>query len=137
MTIPDIAQRAHAPHKFPEAILLDPRRHGSVLSRRGKTRGYGMAQPPRAIRVGDIIRAIGGPLALIPCQPGLPAVAGLRHPAADVAGARRHRQKARRDQPGRAGRPWGGRARQWCRDGEGPSGARGREHRAGLPQRPF
>lgn len=67
MTIPEIALRAHAPHKFLEAILLDLRRHGFVFSRRGKAGGYGLAQPPRAIRVGDIIRAIDGPLAPIPC----------------------------------------------------------------------
>ncbi|WP_338664865.1 Rrf2 family transcriptional regulator [Pararoseomonas sp. SCSIO 73927] len=67
MTILDIALRAHAPHKFLEAILLDLRRHGFVFSRRGKAGGYGLAQPPRIIRVGDIIRAIDGPLAPIPC----------------------------------------------------------------------
>ncbi|MCR0983677.1 RrF2 family transcriptional regulator [Roseomonas populi] len=67
MTIPDIAQRAHAPHKFLEAILLDLRRHGFVYSRRGKAGGYGLAQAPREIRIGDIIRAIDGPLAPIPC----------------------------------------------------------------------
>ena len=65
--IHEVAERAHVPHKFLEAILLDLRRHGFVESRRGKTGGYSMARSPAEIRVSDIIRAIDGPLAPIPC----------------------------------------------------------------------
>jgi Rrf2 family protein len=67
MPIHEIAHRAHVPHKFLEAILLDLRRHGFVESRRGKSGGYSMARDPGGIRVSDIIRAIDGPLAPIPC----------------------------------------------------------------------
>jgi Rrf2 family protein len=67
MPIGELADRGHVPHKFLEAILLDLRRHGFVDSRRGKAGGYTLARPAAAISVGDIIRAIDGPLAPIPC----------------------------------------------------------------------
>ncbi len=69
MAIPagELADRGHVPHKFLEAILLDLRRHGFVDSRRGKAGGYALARDPAEIRIGDIIRAIDGPLAPIPC----------------------------------------------------------------------
>ncbi len=67
MPIHDVADKAHVPHKFLEAILLDLRRHGFVESRRGKAGGYAMARSPAEVRVSDIIRALDGPLAPIPC----------------------------------------------------------------------
>jgi Rrf2 family protein len=67
LPIHEVADRAHVPHKFLEAILLDLRRHGFVESRRGKAGGYSMARDPAEIRVSDVIRAIDGPLAPIPC----------------------------------------------------------------------
>jgi len=67
LPIHEVAQRAHVPHKFLEAILLDLRRHGFVESRRGKAGGYSMTRDPGEIRVSDIIRALDGPLAPIPC----------------------------------------------------------------------
>lgn len=67
ISIPDLAQRGHIPPKFLEAILLDLRRHGFVASRRGKAGGYSLARAPSEIQVGDLIRALDGPLAPIPC----------------------------------------------------------------------
>ena len=67
MTIGDVAERAGVPHKFLEAILLELRRHGFVESRRGKSGGYALARPAERIGVGDVIRALDGPLAPIPC----------------------------------------------------------------------
>lgn len=68
-TIPigDVAERAMVPHKFLEAILLELRRQGFVESRRGKSGGYALARPAAGIGVGDVIRALDGPLAPIPC----------------------------------------------------------------------
>jgi Rrf2 family protein len=65
--IHDIAERGNIPQKFLEAILLDLRRHGFVASRRGKAGGYALARPAADIGVGDVIRALDGPLAPIPC----------------------------------------------------------------------
>lgn len=67
LPIHEVADRAHAPQKFLEAILLELRRHGVLASTRGKAGGYGLARPPEEIRLGDVIRMVDGPLAPIPC----------------------------------------------------------------------
>jgi Rrf2 family protein len=62
-----IAARANVPEKFLEAILLDLRRAGFVNSRRGQQGGHALAKPAAEIMVGDLIRAIDGPLAPVRC----------------------------------------------------------------------
>lgn len=65
--IADIAERQHVPRKFLEAILLELKQHGLLVSRRGKHGGYGLARPPSRISFGEVIRLIDGPLAPLPC----------------------------------------------------------------------
>lgn len=65
--IGDIARRQDIPRRFLENILLDLRKHGLVVSHRGKAGGYALAKAPDLISFADIIRAIDGPLALTPC----------------------------------------------------------------------
>lgn len=67
LPIHEIADRAHAPQKFLEAILLELRRHGVLASTRGKAGGYVLARPAAEVRVGDVIRMVDGPLAPLPC----------------------------------------------------------------------
>jgi Rrf2 family protein len=67
LPIHDIAERARAPQKFLEAILLELRKHGLLDSTRGKAGGYALARAPEAITLGSVIRLIDGPLAPIPC----------------------------------------------------------------------
>jgi len=67
LPIHDIAERARAPQKFLEAILLELRKHGVLDSTRGKAGGYALARAPEAISLGAVIRIIDGPLAPIPC----------------------------------------------------------------------
>ena len=67
LTAGEIAQRAEAPRKFLEAILLELSRRQLIISRRGKLGGYSLARPAEAISFAEIIRAIDGPLALAPC----------------------------------------------------------------------
>ncbi|MBB4616357.1 RrF2 family transcriptional regulator [Sphingomonas abaci] len=62
-----IAAEANVPRKFLELILADLREAGLVLSHRGKHGGYLLARPAHLISLGDIIRTIEGPLALVPC----------------------------------------------------------------------
>ncbi|MGN6513634.1 MAG: RrF2 family transcriptional regulator [Lysobacteraceae bacterium] len=62
-----IAARARVPEKFLEAILVDLRRAGFVRSRRGQQGGHALARPAAEILVGDLIRAIDGPLAPVRC----------------------------------------------------------------------
>lgn len=67
VTIHDLAKRLDIPIKFLEQVLLDLKRGGFVDSRRGKVGGYLLAKPPQAIRLGDIVRFIDGPIEPIAC----------------------------------------------------------------------
>src|SRR5947199_8006568 len=51
------------PRKFLETILADLRRAGYVQSTRGVDGGYALSRPPGEICVGDVLRAVDGPLA--------------------------------------------------------------------------
>ena len=51
------------PRKFVEAILGELRRAGIVRSQRGADGGYALARPATEITLGQIIRAVDGPLA--------------------------------------------------------------------------
>jgi Rrf2 family protein len=66
-TAGELAERADAPRKFLEAILLELARRGVVVSRRGKLGGYSLARPAEAISFAEVIRIVDGPLALAPC----------------------------------------------------------------------
>ena len=65
--ISDIAASEHIPHKFLELILLELKRKGLLQSKKGKGGGYALSRPPSRITVGEIIRALDGPIALLPC----------------------------------------------------------------------
>lgn len=65
--IGDIATRQDIPRRFLENILLELRKHGLVVSHRGKAGGYALARAADSITFADVIRAIDGPLALTPC----------------------------------------------------------------------
>ena len=62
-----IAATANVPRKFLELILADLREAGFLHSHRGKAGGYCLSRPPYLISLGEIIRVIEGPLALVPC----------------------------------------------------------------------
>ena len=63
----EIAAREQIPEKFLQLILLELKRRGIVLSRRGHGGGYQLARRPAAIDFGEVLRALDGPLALTPC----------------------------------------------------------------------
>lgn len=65
--IVEIAERTSIPRKFLEAILVDLKRSGLVVSTRGKKGGYALSRPQEQITFGEVIRATEGPLALIHC----------------------------------------------------------------------
>ena len=67
VTAGELAERADAPRKFLEAILLSLSREGLVISRRGKFGGYVLARAANGISFAEIIRLVDGPLALTPC----------------------------------------------------------------------
>jgi Rrf2 family protein len=63
----DIAESGNIPKKFLHAILRELRNAGYVKSKKGPGGGYTLVRDGRNIKVGDIIRAIDGPLAPIAC----------------------------------------------------------------------
>jgi Rrf2 family protein len=62
--IKEIAERQAIPPRFLEQIFQDLKRAGLVSSKRGPRGGYHLARPPAEIRIGDIVRALEGPLSL-------------------------------------------------------------------------
>ena len=62
-----IAAEANVPRKFLELILADLRDAGLVSSHRGKMGGFCLSKPTHLVSLGEIIRVIEGPLALVPC----------------------------------------------------------------------
>ena len=65
--ISDIANRENVPRKFLELILLELKNNGLLQSKKGKGGGYSLARPPELIHVGDVLRVVDGPIALLPC----------------------------------------------------------------------
>jgi Rrf2 family protein len=63
----DIAEANDIPKKFLDAILGELRNAGIVVSRKGPGGGYRLARKPADIKLGQVIRAIDGPLAPIAC----------------------------------------------------------------------
>jgi len=62
-----IAAEANVPRKFLELILAELREAGFLHSTRGKMGGYRLSRPTHLISLGEIVRVIEGPLALVPC----------------------------------------------------------------------
>src|ERR1051325_1398218 len=65
--IHDIAERQNIPLKYLEQILLQLKRAGFVVSRKGPGGGYALATSPAKITLGAVVRAMDGPLAPISC----------------------------------------------------------------------
>ncbi len=62
--IKDISRRQAIPPRFLEQIFQDLKRAGLVTSKRGPRGGYALAIDPDDIRLGDIVRALEGPIVL-------------------------------------------------------------------------
>jgi Rrf2 family protein len=65
--IADLARRGAIPKKFLEVILLSLKNQGLLFSKKGRGGGYALAKPPDSITLGEVIRVLDGPLALVPC----------------------------------------------------------------------
>jgi len=63
----EIAERECISYQFLEQIFLPLRRAGLIESVRGAKGGYVLASPPEEIKVGDILRALEGPIAPVDC----------------------------------------------------------------------
>ncbi len=84
MSAQAVADAQQLPYKFLEAILADLRRAGLVRSQRGVDGGYTLARPPDQVTLGDILRAVDGPLA---------GVRGVRPEEVAYAGPAEHLQE--------------------------------------------
>ena len=91
--VADIAEANNIPKKFLDVILGELRNAGFLSSKKGKLGGYRLARAPEEIVVGEMIRALDGPLApfACACREGL----SWRRRAA-AAGTRRGRPGTRR-----------------------------------------
>jgi Rrf2 family protein len=63
----DIARAMNISPKFLEAILLELRKAGLLISQRGCKGGFQLARPAEQISFADIVRVTDGSLALAPC----------------------------------------------------------------------
>ena len=64
-----IAQAQEIPLKFLENILIDLRHANIVRAQRGADGGYWLARPANQVTLGEIIRAVEGPLASVRGEP--------------------------------------------------------------------
>jgi Rrf2 family protein len=61
----DIARRQEVPLRYLEQIFQELRRARLVDAKRGPKGGYLLARNPEQITVGDVMRAVQGPIALV------------------------------------------------------------------------
>lgn len=81
VSVDALATAQGLPRKFLEAILSDLRRAGLVTSTRGARGGYALSRPASHTGLGEVFRAVGGPLA---------EVRGLRPHETRYTGAAEH-----------------------------------------------
>jgi len=81
ISVDTLARRQTLPRKFLEAILGDLRRAAIVVSHRGPSGGYTLSRPAAQISLGEIFRAVDGPLA---------EVRGLRPHETSYGGVAQH-----------------------------------------------
>jgi len=67
LTNHELAKRIDAPIKYLEQVLVELKKGGFIESRRGNVGGYLLSMDPAKITVGDIVRAIEGPIEPIAC----------------------------------------------------------------------
>lgn len=63
----EVAERQGLSEQYLEQLFLGLRKHGLVKSIRGLRGGYTLSRPPGEITVGNIVRALEGPIAPVEC----------------------------------------------------------------------
>ena len=117
-----ISQAQGIPLKFLENILIDLRHAGHRRSQRGAEGGYRLARPATEVTLGEVIRAVEGPLASVRGEPPESvSYDGRRRAPADGlgGGAGQPAQRARRPDPGGGGRRTAAAARRAADRGAG------------------
>lgn len=67
VSLKEIAKRQDISEKYLEQIVTQLNRSGLVRSVRGAQGGYSLAKPANEITVGDVLRVVEGPIALVDC----------------------------------------------------------------------
>ncbi len=65
----EVAGRQRIPLRFLEQIFQELKRAGLVESKRGPRGGFRLARSPDDVRLGDVLRAVDGPVSLAPQAP--------------------------------------------------------------------
>jgi Rrf2 family protein len=81
--IKDICERQAIPPRFLEQVFQDLRKAGIVTSKRGPRGGYRLVNAPEQIRLGDILRALEGPVQLMPVARSAELVASSSYEVAE------------------------------------------------------
>lgn len=68
-----VAERERIPLDFLEQLMVSLRHHDLVQSVRGAHGGYLLSRPPADISVGDVMRALDGPMVPVSCVDAIPA----------------------------------------------------------------
>ncbi|OPL09946.1 MAG: hypothetical protein AVO34_04510 [Firmicutes bacterium ML8_F2] len=63
----EIAEKEMISLRFLEQIFPDLKRAGLIFSVRGSRGGYMLSRSPERIRIGDIVRALDGPITPVAC----------------------------------------------------------------------
>jgi Rrf2 family protein len=66
-SLTEIAQAEDLPRAYLEQLVMSLRDAGLVTSTRGARGGYELARPPAEIRMGEVLRALEGPIAPMFC----------------------------------------------------------------------
>lgn len=66
----DVAARQRIPLRFLEQIFQELKRAGIVESKRGPRGGFRLTRAPEEVRLGDVLRAVEGPVSLAPQAAG-------------------------------------------------------------------
>jgi Rrf2 family protein len=77
VSLAEVAEHEELPRAYLEQLVISLREAGLVTSTRGARGGYALARDPGAIRMGEVIRALEGPIAPMVCASEDPADAAL------------------------------------------------------------
>lgn len=68
VSIREVAEQMYLSEKYLEELVRVLRHAGIVVSVRGRSGGYRLAREARAITMGEVVRALEGPVVLAHCQ---------------------------------------------------------------------
>jgi Rrf2 family protein len=63
----DVSRREAISEKYLGQIIIALRSAGLLISHRGSRGGYALARPPESLTVKDVVEAIDGRIAVVPC----------------------------------------------------------------------